>query len=188
MHILPAVVLGTLFGFVLQRIGAADPETIINMLRLREFRLMKTISTGIGVASIALFSGLALGLVDVGHLGVKSMVWGVVFGGVLLGIGWALSGFCPGTGVVAVGTGRIDALFFVLGGLGGAGIYLLLYASLADTFLMNPLFGGKTTLVETGRYSTLLPGVPAWIPAFVVGVLFIGGAALLPESQREGSE
>jgi uncharacterized membrane protein YedE/YeeE len=185
MNLLLAVVLGTLFGFVLQRIGAADPDKIINMLRLSDSHLTKTILTGIGVASILLFVGLAFGLVDVGHFSVKTMEWGVVFGGVLLGVGWAISGFCPGTGVVAVGARRIDALFFVLGGLVGAGIYTLVYSSLAATFLMNPLFGGKTTLVQTGRYTALLPDVHAWIPAVLVGVLFIVGAALLPESESE---
>jgi uncharacterized membrane protein YedE/YeeE len=185
MNIFLAVILGTLFGFVLQRVGAADPDKIINMLSLRDSHLTKTILTGIGVASILLFIGLALGLVDPGHLSVKTMEWGVVFGGVLLGVGWALSGFCPGTGVVAAGARRIDALFFMLGGFVGAGMYALLYASIANTFLMNPLFGGKTTLVQTGRYSALLPSVPAWIPAVLVGILFIVGAALLPEPERE---
>ncbi len=185
MQILMAVILGALFGFVLQRIGAADPDKIIDMLRLRDPRLMKTILTGIGVGSILLFIGLALGLVDSGHLSVKTMDWSVVFGGALMGVGWAISGYCPGTGVAATFSKGLDALFFLLGGLTGAGIYTLLYGSLADTFLMNPLFGGKMTLAQTGIYSALLPKIPGWIPAVIIGVLFIVGTILLPKTDSE---
>lgn len=180
MDIFPAVILGSFFGFVLQRIGAADPDKIINMLRLRDLHLMKTILTGIGVSSILLFAGMVIGLIDSGHLSVKSMYWGVVIGGIILGIGWAMSGFCPGTGVVAAGSGRIDALFFLLGGLVGAGLYTLMYEALKDTFLMKSLFGGKTTLVQTGEYQAILTAVPGWAIGIIIGVVLIGIAALLP--------
>ena len=180
--ILLAVFLGTLFGFVLQRIGAADPDKIISMLRLKDLHLMKTILAGIGVSSILLFVGMTTGLLDSGHLSVKSMYWGVLIGGILLGFGWAMSGFCPGTGVVAAGSGRIDALFFLLGGLVGAGLYTLMYGALKSTFLMKSLVGGKTTLVQTGEYQAILTNVPGWAVAVIIGVALIGIAAALPNT------
>jgi len=182
-NILLAIILGTMFGFVLQRIGAADPDKIINMLRLKDFHLMKTILTGIGVSSILLFAGIATGLVDSGHLSVKSMYWGVIIGGILLGAGWAISGFCPGTGVVAAGTGRVDAIVFLLGGLAGAGLYSLMYGALKSTFLMTPLLGGKTTLIQTDNYPAILntmTSVPGWAAAVIIGVVLIAVGALLP--------
>ena len=187
-NIILAVLLGTLFGFVLQRIGAADPDKIINMLCLRDLHLMKAILTGIGVSSILLFVGMTIGLLDSGHLSVKSMYWGVVIGGFLLGIGWAMSGFCPGTGVVAAGSGRIDALFFLLGGLVGAGLYTLLYGTLKSTFLMKSLFGGKTTLVQTGEYQAILTTVPGWAVAIIIGAALIGIAAVLPNTGSRDQE
>ena len=93
MEIILAVLLGTLFGFVLQRIGAADPDKIINMLRLKDLRLIKTIIAGIGGSSILLFAGMVTGLMDNSHLSVKSMYWGVIVGGAIFGLGWAMSGF-----------------------------------------------------------------------------------------------
>jgi len=112
MKILLAVMLGLLFGFVLQRIGASDPDKILGMLRLTDSHLARTILLGIGVSSVLLFSFLALGFVDPAHLGVKTLYLGIIAGGLLFGAGWAISGFCPGTGLVALGTGRRSSFVY----------------------------------------------------------------------------
>ena len=91
-QILLALLLGGLFGFVLDRIGATNPGYIIKMLNLTDLHLMKTILAGIGVASVLLFGGLVLGLVDVGHMSVKTAYVGVFIGGLLLGTGFAIAG------------------------------------------------------------------------------------------------
>ncbi len=184
MDIILAIFIGTIFGFVLQRIGAADPDKIIGMLRLTDLHLMKTIFAGIGVSSALLFIGLITGIIDGGHLSIKSMYTGVIVGGMLLGLGWAISGFCPGTGLVALGTGRIDALIFTLGGLAGAGLYMIMYGSLKGTWLMQKLFGGKATLVVTSKSTPLLD--MNWGPwlAVGIGVTMILIAKLLPDKIR----
>jgi len=169
MEIILAVILGTVFGFVLQRVGAADPDKIIGMLRLTDMHLVKTILTGIGVSSAVLFIGMMAGIVDSGHLSVKSMHAGVIAGGLLLGLGWAISGFCPGTGLVAAGSGRMDALFYILGGLVGAGLFTLMYGSLAETAVFTSLFGGKVTLAQTGKYDALVSGINGTLLAIIAG-------------------
>ena len=185
MDIILAVLLGTFFGFVLQRIGAADPDKIINMLRLKDLRLIKTIIAGIGVSSILLFAGIVTGLMDNSHLSVKSMYWGVIIGGAIFGLGWAMSGFCPGTAVAGAGSGRIDALFFLAGGLIGAGLYTIMYGAFKDTSLLAPLFGGKVTLAQTGRFETIFTSVPGWMFAVVMGLAFIIIGYVLPEQVKQ---
>ena len=114
-----AIVIGAAFGFMLDRVGATNPGVIIGMLRLSNLHLMKTIMLAIGTASVLLFAGLMLGAVDPGHLSVKDAYWGVFVGGLLLGAGFAIAGYCPGTGLAAAATGRWDGLVFSLGGLAG---------------------------------------------------------------------
>ncbi|WP_421903310.1 DUF6691 family protein [Maridesulfovibrio sp.] len=185
MSIVMAVILGMAFGFVLQKVGAANPQKIINMLRFRDLHLMKAILLGIGVSSLLLFVLLVFGIADSSHLSVKDAYVGVVVGGLILGLGWAISGFCPGTGVVAAGAGRKDAQVFIIGGLVGAFIYTLVYGSIKDSFLFSSL-GGKVTLAVTGsKYGAMLVSFPGLAIAGGTAGLFIAIALVLPEKVVE---
>ncbi len=180
--ILLAVVLGGAFGFALDRVGATNPGLIIRMLNLTNLHLMKTILMGIGVASVFVFGGLLLGVVDPGHLSVKATHVGVFFGGLILGIGFAISGYCPGTGLTAMATGRVDALFFVVGGLVGAAAYMILHPVVDATGMLESLAGGKTTLGDIAGtdYPALLSGVSGAWAGIVMGLVFVVIAAALP--------
>lgn len=185
MNIVMAIILGLLFGFILQKIGAANPQIIINMLRLKDFHLMKAIFFGIGISSLLLFILLNIGIISSSNLSVKASYAGVIIGGAILGLGWAVAGFCPGTGVVAAGAGRKDALFFILGGLLGAFVFTVLYASLKTTFLFADL-GGKISLATTGndKFAALLPSIPGIVIAGGIAAIFIIIAWMLPEKQK----
>jgi uncharacterized membrane protein YedE/YeeE len=185
MNIVLAIIIGLLFGFILQKIGAANPQKIINMLRLKDLHLMKVILLGIGLSSLILFILASVGVVDSSHISIKSAYVGVIIGGAIFGLGWAISGFCPGTGIVGAGAGRKDALVFILGGLVGAGIFMGVYESLKDTFLFDSL-GGKVTLAVTGssKYEALTPDISGIIIAGVIAIVFIVIAWKLPEKLK----
>lgn len=185
MELFLAIVLGLLFGVALNRAGATNPENIINMLRLKDLRLMKAILLAIGLSSIGLFGGLALGFIDPSHISVKSAYIGVIVGGALLGIGFAIAGYCPGTGLAALATGRKDALFFILGGLLGAFAFTLAYGWLeGNTFLFDKIAGGEVSLAITGneKYVALFPSVSGAALGIGFGVVFTAIAFILPRS------
>jgi len=179
--IILAIVIGGAFGFVLDRVGATNPGYIIRMLNLSNLHLMKTILLAIGVGSVLMFAGLLLGFVDPGNLSVKDAYIGVFVGGLLLGAGFAVAGFCPGTGLTAAATGRMDALVFTIGGLVGAALYMGSYAWVESTGILEKIAGGKATLgpIDGTDYPALF-GMPGeWI-GLVLGVAFIAIAAVLP--------
>lgn len=186
MTVFLAIIIGLFFGFVLQKVGATNPRLIIDMLRFRNLHLMKAILLAIGLSSLVLFSLLALGLIDAGHFSVKSSYIGVIVGGAILGAGWAMAGFCPGTAVVGAGAGRKDALVFVAGGLLGAFAFTLVYASLKSTLLFDKL-GGKATLADTTntKFPVLIENVPAIAVAGGIAVVFIVIAFLLPSPKKQ---
>lgn len=182
MTIVLAIILGVIFGFALQRVGATNPQNIINMLRLKDLHLMKAIFFAIGVSSTFLFLLMSAGVIDAGHLSVKSSYIGVIVGGALLGLGFAVAGYCPGTGLTALADGRKDAWFFVGGGLLGALIYTMVYGSIKGTWLFEKIAGGKVMLATgSEKFQALLPMLPGTLLAAVIGVSFMLIAWKLPD-------
>jgi hypothetical protein len=182
LSIFLAIVLGVLFGAALDRVGATNPNLIGRMLNLTNLHLMKTILLAIGVGSVLMFGGQMLGVVEVGHMSVKAAYAGVFIGGLLLGGGWALSGYCPGTGVCAAASGRRDALFFVAGGLLGAAAFMVTYPFWDASGLLTAFAGGKVTLgAVPGADYPSLTALPGDVVGIVLGAVFIVVAFILPE-------
>ena len=184
--IILAIVIGAAFGAVLDRIGATNPNWIGKMLTLTHLHLMKTILLAIGTGSVLMFGGQMLGLVDVGHMSVKTAYVGVFIGGLLLGAGWAAAGYCPGTGVCAAASGRKDALFFIAGGLLGAAAYMLTYPAWKASGLLD---GEKMTLgaVPGTEYPAFF-NLSGDVLGVVMGLAFVAIAIALPERLRGGGE
>lgn len=180
MEILLAIVIGAAFGAVLDRIGATNPNWIGKMLNLTNLHLMKTILLAIGTGSVLMFAGQMTGLVNVGHMSVKTAYAGVFIGGLMLGLGWAASGFCPGTGVCAAASGRKDAMFFIAGGLLGAAAYMATYPMWKASGLLD---GAAVTLgkVPGSKYDAVFAGLPGDLVGIVLGLGFIAVAFGLPD-------
>lgn len=177
-----ALVIGAAFGAVLDRVGASNPTLIGRMLNLTNLHLAKTILLAIGTGSLLMFGGQMLGLVNVGHMSVKAAYVGVLLGGLLLGAGWAASGYCPGTGVVAAASGRKDALFFIAGGLLGAAAYMVTYPMWKASGLLNDIAGGKVTLgAVPGSKFDAVTTLPGDLLGLVLGATFIVVAFALPD-------
>ncbi len=186
MSIILAIVIGAAFGVALDRVGATNPNWIGRMLALHHLHLAKTILLAIGVGSVLMFVGQMIGLVDVGHMSVKAAHVGVFFGGAIMGLGWALSGFCPGTGIGAAASGRVDAMVFVVGGLLGAAAYMATYPAVKATGLIDGV--ASTVGAIPGTDYPALVSVRGDIAGLIIGLVLIGVAFLLPERPRHAGE
>ena len=114
-------VFGIAFGFLLQKGGVGKYEVLIGALRLTDFTVMKIMLTAIAVGMVGIFGMHALGMVK---LHVKPTRYAAnIGGGLLFGAGFALLGYCPGTGAAALGQGNYDAIAGVLGLIAGSHLY-----------------------------------------------------------------
>ncbi len=118
------LILGILFGAVLEQSGFGDSRVLAAQFYLNKMTVLKVMFMAIITACLLIFLASGLGLVDYTHLWVNPtyLLPGVV-GGIVMGIGFVIGGYCPGTSLVSMATLKIDGLFFVLGGLAGVAIF-----------------------------------------------------------------
>lgn len=129
--------LGAAFGFVLSRSGAADYNYIQAMFLLENFQLYGIIGTAVVVTTPALRWIQRRGRTAFGapvRVERKALNRGTVVGGLLFGVGWSITGMCPGPILVNIGEGKVYALAALAGALVGAGTFGTLYSSLQNLF------------------------------------------------------
>lgn len=120
-----AFLFGILFGLSLERSGLGDPRKLTGVFYLRDFAVPKVMFTAIVVAAAGLYLLSDLGLLDLEEIYfIPTFFWPQLAGGALFGIGFVMSGYCPGTAVAGLASGRLDALVT----LAGVGLGSLLFA------------------------------------------------------------
>lgn len=167
-------IIGLLFGGALFLSGLANPDKIIGTLRLKDFHAMRVIAVFVLVGMLGTW---ILELAGLANFSVKpAAMLSVLLGGALLGIGFGLTGYCPGTGLACAASGRLDALVSVVGMFCGALAYIFLYPSVAAPLDKVGAYG-KVTLPE-------VTGIPraAWV-VVLVGIGAIALAVTRPRSE-----
>lgn len=139
------VVFGVVFGWTLSRSGAADYDFIQKMFLFQDFQLYGIIGTAVALTAPGLWLIKRRGRTLTGAvvaLGEKPRHRGNVIGGVLFGIGWSITGMCPGPMLVNVGEGKLYAIAALAGALVGAAVFGVLYPKLAPRIGMPALATG----------------------------------------------
>ncbi len=148
MKLLLGLALGTAFGAVLQLSGASSHTKIVNALRLRDMTIIKLILMAIGVGMIGVH---LLDLLGLANMKVKELyVLGLVLAGAIFGVGFAVSGYCPGTALAAAAEGKADAWVTIAGGLVGAMTFAFLFPGLEERLLAVGRYGAVTLHGELG--------------------------------------
>jgi uncharacterized membrane protein YedE/YeeE len=151
--------LGTLFGLVLSRSGAADYNYIQGMFLFEEFQLYGIIGTAVVLTAPGLWLIRRRGRTALGRpldLELRPFHRGHVAGGLLFGIGWSIAGMCPGPILVNIGEGKLYAVAALAGALTGTTIFGSLYAR-----LQRPMRLPETLVSAEAPSSTGLRGAEA---------------------------
>ena len=157
------LITGVLFGFLLQKGRVLRYDKQLGALRLFDMTIVKFMFSTVVVGMVGVYLLKDFGLAK---LAVKPTLLGAnILGGLTFGIGWGLLGYCPGTSAGALGEGRWDAIWGILGMLAGAALYAEAFPFMKKTVLT---WGdlGKLTLPE-------VLGVSPWviIPVFAAAAL-----------------
>ncbi len=176
------VLAGVLFGYFIESAGLNSPRKLTAQFALRDWTVFRVMFVAIVVAAIGLWLFDVAGWLRFDALKIPTMYfWAMALGGALLGAGLAIGGYCPGTSVVALFSGRFDALFFMFGILIGILVFALSYDSLQ---LLYQTGKGPANQTLAG-----LTGWPTWLFLPVLAGLAWGGFRLGTrfESRRGGT-
>jgi len=154
-----AFIVGGLFGFVLERAGFGSAKKLAAVFYGRDMSVLKVMFTAIVTAMIGVQYLAIFGRLDTSLLTIPpTYLLPQVVGGLIFGVGFVIGGYCPGTAVVAAGSGRKDALWFLLGA--GLGIFgWALGYPLYDKFYVS----GKMGEFTIPRWLGLSPGLIAFL-------------------------
>ena len=116
--------IGFAFGYTLEMAGFGDSRKLAAQFYFKELTVLKVMFTAIAVAMTLLFGAVGLGLIDFSQVWVNPTYLGSgVVGGLIMGVGFIIGGFCPTTSLASASTGRIDGMLFMLGGFVGAFLF-----------------------------------------------------------------
>ena len=168
------LVCGFLFGYVLENSGFGSPSKLTAQFSLRDWSVLKVMFTAIVFAAAGLYGLKVAGLVNGDSVFVPSaLLVAAAMGGLLVGSGFAVGGYCPGTSVVGVFSGRVDAIVFLIGLLLGTFVFSGLYGPAMEAVMAM----GE---IETGDTFTDAWNIPeALVIAIMVGALigvFLAGS------------
>ncbi|NIA29237.1 MAG: YeeE/YedE family protein [Actinobacteria bacterium] len=145
------IILGFLFGIILQRSRVNTFDKIGGFAMLKDFTVPKILLASIATSAILLLIEMQFGAAN---LHVKPFILGgIIVGGILFGIGMAILGYCPGTLIVSIGEGRLDAVIGTIFGLIAGWIYILIFPGIKS--LLGPNLG-KINLYSGNAVVTFL--------------------------------
>ena len=143
--VISGLVCGLVFGFALERAGFASACKLTAQLRFRDWAVFNVMFTAILVCAFGLYFLQLAGLVSSDSLYVPTTyLWATALGGVGVGAGMAIGGYCPGTSVVGFMSGKIDGLVFFLGIVLGTWVFAGAYDTLEPMLEAAPGPQGQT--------------------------------------------
>jgi hypothetical protein len=177
-----AFAIGIGFGFFLERAGFGSARKLVAQFYLTDLAVFKVMFTAIVTAMLGVTYLAWMGVLDLSQVYLVPTYWAPqIVGGLLLGVGFVVGGYCPGTSIAAVATGRIDGLVYALGIGAGTLTFAGLFPLLRGLYLAGS--AGEQTLPQ-------LLHLPYGVVVFGVVLMALGGfygAGLIERRFGEGS-
>ena len=116
--------IGFAFGFTLEMSGFGNSQKLAAQFYFKDMTVLKVMFTAIAVAMVLTFGAVGLGFLDFNLVWVNpTYLASGILGGLIMGFGFIIGGFCPTTSLASASTGKYDGMFFVLGGFVGAFLF-----------------------------------------------------------------
>lgn len=177
VSLIVAFIIGIAFGFALERGGFGRATILAAQFYFTNMRVLKVMFTAIVTAMLGLFFLSVIGFLDLSLIYLTpTNVMPNLVGGLVAGVGFVIGGYCPGTSIVAVATGKIDALVYVVGMLFGIFVFGEMFPSIENFF--NSTAMGSVTLPQFFN-------IPYGGVVFLVVVMAIGAFAAAEWGERK---
>lgn len=121
LNLIAALIIGVAFGFILEQAGFSSSRKLTGVFYGTDFTVLRVFFTAGVTAMIGVLLLADAGLLDTSIIYIHpTFVYSALAGGAVMGLGFVIGGYCPGTSFCGAAIGRIDGILFVLGGLVGA--------------------------------------------------------------------
>lgn len=169
VSLIVAFVIGIGFGFFLERAGFGSAKKLCAQFYFTDLAVFKVMFTAIITAMVGLFWLSWIGFVDLSLVYITpTYLVPQIVGGLILGVGFVVGGYCPGTSCVAAATGRLDAFLYLGGIIVGIFVFGELFPILSGFYESTPM--GVVTIPQ-------YLGISYGIVVFLVVLMAIGGFA-----------
>ncbi len=124
LNFIVALVIGIFFGVILEQAGFSTSKKLVGLFYGYDFTVLRVFFTAGIVAMIGVIAMEHFGLLDINLTYINpTFLWSALIGGLIMGLGFVVGGFCPGTSICAAAIGKIDAMIFIVGSFIGVLIF-----------------------------------------------------------------
>ncbi|MDP3511534.1 MAG: YeeE/YedE thiosulfate transporter family protein [Sulfuritalea sp.] len=170
---LSGLLCGILFGYVLENAGFGSPVKLSAQFKLTDWAVFKVMFTALVVAAVGLWLLRFAGLLRPDSIAVpQAALMAAAAGGALVGAGFAVGGYCPGTSVAGLFSGRLDALVFIVGVLLGTTGFAVFYGTALRSLKSAWLIAEGDTFTDV--YAVPEPVVLAILGVALIAVFYFG--------------
>ncbi len=131
-----ALIIGFIFGVLLEQAGFSSNKKLVGIFYGYDFTVWRVFFTAAITAMVGVLTLSHFNLLDISLIYISPMyLWSVVAGGIIMGFGFILGGYCPGTSLCAAAIGKLDAMVFILGVALGVFVFIVGYPMFEGIYL-----------------------------------------------------